>query len=92
MGHSVSKPPDQTSRILGVAWNSSMDTFYFDFTEFSDNGITEITERSILWLTARIFNPLEFVSPFIIQLKILLQDLCVGKLHHCPVNCCLSGE
>jgi len=59
------------SRILGVAWNSSMDTFYFDFTELGDCKPTEVTKRSILQLKARVFDPFGFVSPFVIQFKTL---------------------
>ena len=35
---------------------------------------------SVLKLTAKIFDPLGFVSPFVIQLKILFQMLCQDKL------------
>ena len=73
---SILKPPDPASRILGVAWNSSMDAFYFDFTELGDSKPTEVTKRSILRLTARLFDPLGFVSPFVIQFKTLFRDLC----------------
>ena len=40
----------------------------------------EITKRSILRLTANIFDPLGLVSPFITQLKILVQTLCAEKI------------
>ena len=97
MGHSILKPSDHTSRILGVAWNSSRDAFSFDFTELREHFKTaEVTKRSILRLTAKIFIPMRFVSPFIIQLKILFQDLCVcvkfnGTVLYL-VSCCSSGR
>ena len=57
MGHSVLKPFDHTSRILGVVWNSARDVFSFDFTELSEHvKTTEVTKRLILRLTAKIFG------------------------------------
>ena len=53
----------------------------FNFTEFSKlTADKEVTKRSILRLTAKLFDPLELVSPFVIQLKILFQDLCFGEV------------
>ena len=43
-------------------------------------GSMPITKRSVLKLTAKIFDPLGFVSPFVMQLNILFQLLCQGKL------------
>ena len=90
MGHSILKPFDHTSRILGVAWNSARDVFSFDFTELSEHvNTTEVTKRSILRLTAKIFDPLGLVSSFVAQLKVLFQDLYVGE-DECDSP--LSGE
>ena len=79
MGHSMTQ--DQSSRILGVIWDHVTDTFQFEFTHLGSYvGSMPITKRSVLKLTAKIFDPLGFVSPFVIQLKILFQLLCQGKL------------
>ena len=64
IGHGVSSSA-QTSRILGVMWNSDTDVFSFSFTQLCELTKTmEITKRSILRLTAKIFDPLGLVSPF----------------------------
>ena len=79
MGHSMTQ--DQSSRILGVMWDHVTDTFQFDFTHLGSYvSSVPITKRSVLKLTAKIFDPLGFVSPFVIQLKILFQLLCQDKL------------
>jgi len=57
-----------------------IDAFYFDFTELGDCKPTEVTKRSILQLTARVFDPLGFVSPFVIQFKTLFRDLCLSQM------------
>ncbi|GFX47237.1 integrase catalytic domain-containing protein [Trichonephila clavipes] len=68
------------SKILGVAWNPDQDTFYFD-----TGGIIKFlkkrtnTKRCLLQAAGRIFDPVGFLSPFIIRLKILIQELwCLG--------------
>ena len=81
IGHGVLSSPTQTSRILGVIWDPSTDVFYFNFTQLIEYTKTmKITKRSILRLTVKIFDPLGLLSPFIIQLKILFQILCAGKI------------
>ena len=79
IGHSVAAQ-DQSPRILGVMWDHVTDTFRFDFTQLESHVSSMlITKRSVLRLTAKIFDPLGFVSPFIVQLKILFQLLCEEK-------------
>ena len=39
----------------------------------------KVCKRSVLGLTAKIFDPLGFLSPFVIQLNILFQSLCKDK-------------
>ena len=89
MGHCVSTV-DQPSRILGVMWDHVTDTFRFDLTYLeSFVSLQSVTKRVILKLTAKIFDPLGLVSPFVIQLKILFQSLCKDKLEQ---DSELSGE
>ena len=58
-------------------WDHVTDTFHFDFTHLGSYvSSVPITKRSLLKLTAKIFDPLGFVSPFVIQLKILFKMLC----------------
>ena len=38
------------------------------------------SKRALLRITAKIFDPLGFLSPFVIQLKVMFQQLCIdGK-------------
>ena len=68
-------------KLLGVRWNTELDTFQFDFKE-----VTEFvrslppTKRSILRISAKVFDPLGLLSPFVIKTKILFQTLCKSKL------------
>ena len=89
MGHCVSTV-DQPSKVLGVIWDHMADTFRFDLTHLeSFISLQSVTKRVILRLTAKIFDPLGLVSPFVIQLKILFQSLRKDKLEW---DSELSGE
>ena len=89
MGHSV-VAGNQSSKILGVIWDHVTDTFRFDLTHLESYvNSMQVCKRSVLRLTAKIFDPLGFVSPFIIQLKILFQSLCEERMEW---DTELSGE
>ena len=60
------------SKTLGIAWSSLEDVFKIPTTEVSR---LQITKRNILRKIATIFDPLGFISPFIVIAKILLQEL-----------------
>ena len=67
---------NQASKILGVMWGHVSDTFWFDLTHIESYvNSMKVCKRSVLGLTAKIFNPLGFLSPFVIQIKILFQSL-----------------
>ena len=70
--HNIFEPSGDPARILGIVWDSKKDVFSFDFTDRSKlTAAKEVTKKSILRVTAKLFDPLGFVSPFVIQLKIL---------------------
>ena len=72
---------EMPSKLLGVSWNNHSDEFVFDFTELIKHGKQlPPSKRSLLKFTAKIFNPLGLLSPFIICLKVLFQSLCVGQV------------
>ena len=50
----------------------------FDFTELIEYARSfPASRRSLLKVTAKIFDPLGFLSPFVIRLKVLFQTLCI---------------
>ena len=66
------------SKLFGLLWDSQTDHFTFDFTELIEYARNlSASRRSLLKVTAKIFDPLGFLSPFVIRLKILFQTLCV---------------
>ncbi|GFU67324.1 DUF1758 domain-containing protein [Trichonephila clavipes] len=69
--------PDECSKALGLTWNSMKDIFIFNLkVNFPDN----ITKRSFLSQSARLFDPLGFLSPCTVSIKIFYQQLWLLKL------------
>ena len=60
---------------LGMNWCSQDDCFCFDCS-FSDEHPVKLTRRVILSVYSRIFDPLGFVQPIILQPKLIIQELC----------------
>ncbi|GFY02706.1 DUF1758 domain-containing protein [Trichonephila clavipes] len=64
--------PDECSKALGLTWNSMKDIFIFNLkVNFPDN----ITKRSFLSQSARLFYPLGFLTPCTVSMKIFLSTV-----------------
>ena len=63
-------------RALGVQCNISSDQFGFRIV-IKDRAVTR---RGILSIVSSVYDPLGFVAPFILNAKLILQDLCRKKL------------
>ncbi|GFY23247.1 uncharacterized protein TNCV_3764851 [Trichonephila clavipes] len=69
--------PDECSKALGLTWNSMKDIFIFNLkVNFPGN----ITKRSFLSQSARLFDPLGFLTPCTVSIKIFYQQLWLLKL------------
>ena len=72
---------EQSIKILGLSWDTHEDCFCFEFEElikFVES--LPPTKRSLLRVSAKIFDPLGFLSPFTVSTKILFQRLCLDKV------------
>ena len=62
--------------MLGQRWNPDTDFFVFDLANIEVTGRTcEPTKRNVIRVASRIYDPVGFLSPVTIQLKILFQDI-----------------
>jgi hypothetical protein len=59
------------NRTLGLSWDAQTDEFYFS----SIRTDKPATKRGILSVISSLFDPLGFLGPFILPVKILLQEL-----------------
>ena len=65
-------------KLLGMLWMTNSDCFRFDGIEIPIDSV-QLTKRMVLSFVARLFDPLGFLNPFIISLKVLFQKL--WRLH-----------
>ena len=75
-------------RVLGLKWDTTDDTIFVQPTT-KLNHTTSSTLRTVLSTVARVFDPLGILAPFVIKLKILLQNLWKSGIswdETCPVT------
>ena len=65
---------EKVGKLLGVSWNCLSDELFFNLFDLIDivNELS-VRKRSLLPVTAKIFDPLGIPSPFVIKLKVLFQ-------------------
>ncbi|XP_067017985.1 uncharacterized protein [Acropora muricata] len=71
---------EQEHKVLGVTWNHDTDELRIDLSDtvkFSEN--LSVTKRTVLKVTARVYDPLGWISPILIEMKLLFQKLYQSK-------------
>lgn len=66
-----------SAKTLGIRWNARSDEFYFSLTEFPEN--CEYTKREVLSQISKLFDPAGWLSPVVIQAKIIMQRVWVDR-------------
>ena len=68
--------------VLGTNWNYLTDEFLFKFqTEVEGAQGLMPAKRNVLRVIASFYDPMGLISRIIIQMKILLQDICEANYH-----------
>jgi len=68
-------------KILGVQWNFNEDNFIYDLNSlgmYASN--LEPTKRNVAAVAAKFYDPIGFLSPVTLQIKLLLQEICITKV------------
>ena len=69
-------------KILGVSWDPDSDMLEFDIRSIAKSlQALEPTKRNIVTVASRFYDPLDYLSPVIITLKVFFQELCKSKLN-----------
>ena len=73
---------DKEIKVLGVAWNKNSDTLRFSFSAIVDHATSKNpTKREVLSATSKFYDPLGLLSPVIIPLKCMFQEICQHKVN-----------
>lgn len=68
-------------KIMRVQWDRMEDNFEFDLATFSRIALEgTLTKRTLLSITARFYDPLGLLSPVILPLECMFQEICHLKL------------
>ena len=68
-------------KILGIPWDEQGDSLILDMKSFfKDANVENPTKRGILRVMAGIYDPLGFLEPYTIRIKLLFQDLWGAKV------------
>nr|XP_041630542.1 uncharacterized protein LOC121501974 [Drosophila kikkawai] len=67
-----------TTKTLEVRWNATTDEFYFVPTEVTIQA--NYSKRDVLSQIAKLFDPAGWLSPFVVQAKILMQDIWLASV------------
>jgi len=70
---SFKKDTDSTTKILGINWNTTNDTFTFRAKPMKV--ISHLTKRELLSEIARNFDPCGWLAPLVVVAKLIMQQL-----------------
>ena len=69
-----------TIQILGVDWDLDNDKFVFTFDEIvSFSSTLTLTKSNILKIANMFFDPLGFLCPIVLQVKLIFNKICILK-------------
>lgn len=73
---------EQFVKVLGIYWDVVKDEFRYDLSDLIKYAESlPLTKRSVLKLSAKVFDPMGLVTPVTISMKILFQSLCLEKVN-----------
>ncbi len=71
---------ESKQKILGTLWNPTEDNFVIDIKPVADLAQeVQATKRNVMSVSSKIYDPMGFISPLTINLKLLFQELCLAK-------------
>ena len=71
---------EEEQKVLGLLWNHKTDELSVDLRMVVENARSlPLTKRSVLSVVAQVYDPLGWITPVVIPMKILFQKLCIDK-------------
>ena len=69
----INEQETPSTKTLGVSWNAKADIFTFLVKRRDPNEVP--TKRNVISTIAALYDPLQFLSPFVMRAKVLLQEI-----------------
>ncbi len=73
MAIEINKEEPPRTKTLGVMWEPERDAF--SFTVDPPDNSKPLTKRNVLSAIATFYDPLQFLAPFLVRAKILMQEI-----------------
>jgi hypothetical protein len=71
---------EREHKVLGITWNHDTDELSVDLSHIVKAAANlPATKRTVLKVTARVYDPLGWISPIIVEMKVLFQKICEMK-------------
>ena len=68
-------------KILGVRWDAAADRLIFDLADIAKLASSvELTKRNVTSTIGKVYDPLGFLAPVVIQFKVFFQEICEAKI------------
>lgn len=74
---------DKDKKVLGLVWSPQRDEFAVKVNPVEND---KVTKRLILSNIARLFDPLGWLSPFVVRAKLIMQELWLAKVEWDDTN------
>ena len=71
----------RNEKVVGLEWNCEEDTFHFELSGHGEKATGLVaTKRNLLKVLAGLYDPLGIISPILVGMKVLFQELCMNKV------------
>ena len=71
---------DDKQKVLGTLWDSNKDNLVIDIKDVADLAQeVQATKRNVISVSSKIYDPMGFISPLTVNLKLMFQELCLAK-------------
>ena len=68
---------EKVEKVLGVIWRNDEDVLVVDLKIIGESGKNlELTKRNVLKILASFYDPVGFVQPVVVKMKLMFQELC----------------
>ena len=76
----TSSDDDIFVKVLGMNWNTHSDEVIFSISKLTEYANSlPLTKRSTLKVTSKIYDPMGFISPVTVKMKVLFQEVCRNR-------------
>ena len=63
-------------KVLGIRWDENEDNLLIDVKDFVNDSNGDVTKREVLSIIASFYDPVGYIQPIVVQMKIFSQDIC----------------